>query len=262
MKSNSATGTRWHLGSPSGLGCNLSPGDVWPFTAQTKPICTATVQPRFQKAAAEKEASYQVATLKRTSYKISPLFKLNDVARKISPTENRDDLECGTEWDMTMQKRAGDDCSFGCPLSVTEMQPADRGEFHQEKACYLRSGTEGRVVTVNEMDPCSWIPAVSQAACSAGGCSCAPLKPQCLPCHCCDHSCRQPRASLPYKRPCSNLLSAVTFRGEHTTYERRRCCVRAHLVYQSLCQSSWHSVSRERNWLCLQVSLQIKNPLY
>lgn len=89
--------------------------------------------------------------------------------------------------DMTMQKRAGDDCSFGCPLSVTEMQPADRWEFHQEKACYLRSGTEGRVVTVNEMDPCSWIPAVSQAACSAGGCSCAPLKPQCLPCHCCDH---------------------------------------------------------------------------
>lgn len=65
LQSSSASETCWHLGSPSGLECNLSPGDVWPFTAQTKPICTATVQRCFQKAEAEKEASYQVATLKR-----------------------------------------------------------------------------------------------------------------------------------------------------------------------------------------------------
>lgn len=62
----------------------------------------------------------------------------------------------------------------------------DRWEFHQEKACHLRSGMEGRAVTVNEMDPRSWIPAVSQAAWSARGCSCAPLKPQCFACHCCN----------------------------------------------------------------------------
>lgn len=64
-QSSSASETCWHLGSPLGLWCNLSPGDVRPFTAQTKPICTVTVQPCFQKAEAEKEASYQVVTLKR-----------------------------------------------------------------------------------------------------------------------------------------------------------------------------------------------------